>query len=67
MFGRHFDETDLLISRVSIHPHSYPAPNIDLRSLNQGHTIDPDPDHEHHHFLLILIQILFDQTRDFLF
>ena len=30
MFGRHFDETDLLISRVSIHPHSYPAPNIDL-------------------------------------
>ena len=29
MFGRHFDDTDLLISRVSIH-HSYPAPNIDL-------------------------------------
>ena len=30
MFGRHFDDTDLLISRVSIHPHFYPAPNIDL-------------------------------------
>ena len=30
MFGRHFDDTDLLISRVSIRPHSYPAPNIDL-------------------------------------
>ena len=29
MFGRHFDDTDLLISRVSIH-HSYSAPNIDL-------------------------------------
>ena len=30
MFGRHFDDTDLLISRVSIHPHFYPEPNIDL-------------------------------------